>query len=55
MELQFDEAKDKNGKPFSCTAWTMKNGRRVEGMEVNMDMAKDEGWLGKNGSKWKTK
>lgn len=30
------------------------NGRRVEGMEVNMDMAKDEGWLGKNGSKWKT-
>lgn len=54
MELQFDEAKDKNGKPFSCTAWTMKNGRRVEGMEVNMDMAKDEGWLGKNGSKWKT-
>lgn len=54
MELQFDETKDKNGKPFSCTAWTMKNGRRVEGMEVNMDMAKDEGWLGKNGSKWKT-
>lgn len=54
MELQFDETKDKNGKPFSCTAWTMKNGRRVEGMEVNMDIAKDEGWLGKNGSKWKT-
>lgn len=54
MELQFDEEKDKNGKPYSCTAWTMKNGRRVEGMEVNMDMAKDEGWLGKNGSKWRT-
>lgn len=54
MELQFDETKDKNGKPFSCTAWTMKNGRRVEGMTVDMDMAKDEGWLGKNGSKWKT-
>lgn len=54
MELQFDETKDKDGKPFSCTAWTMKNGRRVEGMEVNMDIAKDEGWLGKNGSKWKT-
>lgn len=54
MELQFDETKDKNGKPFSCTAWAMKNGRRVEGMTVDMDMAKDEGWLGKNGSKWKT-
>lgn len=54
MELQFDETKDKAGKPFSCTAWTMKNGRRVDGMTVDMDMAKDEGWLSKNGSKWKT-
>ena len=54
MELQFDETKDKDGKPFSCVAWTMKKGRRVEGMMVDMQMAKDEGWLGKNGSKWKT-
>lgn len=54
QELQYDETKDKNGKPYSCIAWTMKNGRRIEGMEVNMEMAKDEGWLGKNGSKWKT-
>lgn len=54
MELQYDETKDKDGKPYSCVAWTIKNGRRIEGMEVNMQMAKDEGWLGKNGSKWKT-
>ena len=54
MELQYDETKDIDGKPYSCVAWTMKNGRRIEGMEVNMQMAKDEGWLGKNGSKWKT-
>ena len=54
MELQFEETKDKDGKPYSCLAWTTKNGRRVEGMEVNMQIAKDEGWLGKNGSKWKT-
>ena len=54
MELQFDEKNDKDGKPYSCLCWTMKNGRRVEGMEVNMDMARAEGWLGKNGSKWKT-
>ena len=54
MELQYDETKDKDGKPYSCVAWTMKNGRRIEGMEVNMQIAKDEGWLGKNGSKWKT-
>ena len=53
LELQFEEVK-KDGKPFSCTCWTMKNGRKVEGMTVDMEMAKDEGWLAKNGSKWKT-
>lgn len=54
FELQFDEVKDKGGKPYACTAWTEKNGRRVEGMTVDMQIAKDEGWLTKNGSKWKT-
>lgn len=53
-ELQYEEAKDKDGKPFSCLCWTMKNGRRIEGMTVDMNMAKEEGWLAKNGSKWKT-
>lgn len=53
-ELHYDEKKDKDGKPYSCLAWVMKNGRRIEGMEVTMDMARDEGWLAKNGSKWKT-
>ena len=52
-ELQFEETKDKDGKPYSCLAWTSKNGRRVEGMTVDMEMARVEGWLGKNGSKWK--
>lgn len=54
MELQYEETKDKDGKPFSCTAWTAKDGRRVDGMTVDMQMAKDEGWIAKNGSKWKT-
>lgn len=54
MELQYEETKDKDGKPYSCLAWTTKNGRRVEGMTVDMQMAKDEGWLTKNGSKWRT-
>lgn len=54
MELQYDEKKDKEGNPYSCVVWTTKNGRKIEGMEVNMQMAKDEGWYGKNGSKWKT-
>lgn len=54
MELQYEEVIDKDGKPYSCVVWTTKNGRRIEGMEVNMQMAKDEGWYGKDGSKWKT-
>lgn len=53
MELQFDE-KSKNGKPFSCQCWTEKNGRRVTGPVIDMDMAEAEGWIGKSGSKWKT-
>lgn len=52
--LRFDEVKDKSGKPYSCTAWAMKDGERIDGMEVNMDIAAAEGWLSKNGSKWKT-
>lgn len=53
-ELQFEETKDKDGKPYSCIAYALKNGRRIEGMEITMDMAQAEGWLNKNGSKWKT-
>lgn len=54
IELQFEETKDKNGKPFGCYCWTTRNGRKVIGPEVTMDMARDEKWLEKNGSKWKT-
>jgi hypothetical protein len=52
-ELQYEE-KEKNGKPFSCQCWTMKDGRKVTGPIIDMDMANAEGWVGKNGSKWKT-
>ena len=54
MELQFDEKQDKDGKPYSCQCWTEKNGRKVTGIKVDMSMAAAEGWLQKNGSKWKT-
>lgn len=54
MELQFEEKNDSEGKPFSCQCWTTKSGRKVTGIAVDMDMAKAEGWYGKNGSKWKT-
>ena len=54
FELQFDEKTDKNGKPFSCQCWTEKNGRKVTGPVIDMDMAKAEGWVSKSGSKWQT-
>lgn len=53
MELQFEE-EEKSGKPYSCRCWTTKDGRRVDGIKVTMDMAEEEGWTKKNGSKWKT-
>ena len=54
MELQFEEKKDKDGKPFSCQCWTMQSGRRIEGITIDMDLARAEGWTSKNGSKWRT-
>ena len=54
MELQFEEKADDKGKPHSCMCWTEKNGRKVTGPVVTMDLAKAEGWYDKNGSKWKT-
>ena len=54
MELQYDEKKDKDGKPFSCQCWTTKDGRKVSGPVIDMEMAKAEGWTTKSMSKWKT-
>lgn len=54
IELQFDEKQDKQGNPYSCICWTEKNGRKVTGITITMDIAKAEGWTSKNGSKWRT-
>lgn len=44
------------GDTMKCIAWTLIKGKedRVEGPAITMEMAKAEGWLAKNGSKWKT-
>ena len=44
------------GERRSCVAWTVdkRTGEKVEGPGVSIDMAKAEGWYGKQGSKWKT-
>ena len=52
-ELQYDIKG--SGMDMECTAFAIdQNGRRIEGPKVTMQMAKAEGWLDKNGSKWKT-
>lgn len=48
---------DGEGQNRSCYAWTTAKGNkeeRIEGPAITMAMAKAEGWLDKNGSKWKT-
>ena len=43
------------GDSLSCYAYTKdKDGNLLEGPKVTMEMAKAEGWVNKNGSKWKT-
>lgn len=45
-----------NDKRTACRAWSIERatGERIDGPLVSIDMAKDEGWSTKNGSKWKT-
>lgn len=45
-----------SGDERTCTAVAndRETGEEIEGPPVTIKMAKDEGWYGKNGSKWKT-
>ena len=54
-ELKFDLRYDEHGAPLSCMAGAEDyNGNKVTGPVITMQMAKDEGWISKNGSKWRT-
>lgn len=44
----------KTESQYSCQCWTMKDGRKVTGPVIDMEMAKAEGWTTKSMSKWKT-
>lgn len=52
--LKFDVTGE--GETLKCIAWTTEKGKqeRIEGPAVTFKMAKAEGWVDKNGSKWKT-
>jgi hypothetical protein len=45
-----------NAERTACRAWAVEKatGERIDGPQVSVQMAKDEGWSTKNGSKWKT-
>lgn len=44
------------GETLSCMCWAydLATGEKLEGVRVTMQMAKEEGWISKSGSKWKT-
>jgi hypothetical protein len=44
------------GDSMTCAAWAfdLATNEKLYGPTVTMQMAKEEGWLNKNGSKWKT-
>ena len=52
-ELKF--ALTGTGDDMECVAWTTgHSGERIDGPAISMKMAKEEGWVSRNGSKWKT-
>lgn len=53
LQFEYGDAKEDGG--LSCRAWAFDHmGNRVYGPKITMEMAKKEGWVGKNGSKWQT-
>lgn len=53
--LRYTMTGKKGADTFGCIAWaTDKAGERLESPEITIDIAKKEGWVQKDGSKWKT-
>lgn len=52
-ELQFDLSGE--GENAKCYAWVEDmRGNKLVGPTISMEMAKKEGWISRNGSKWQT-
>ena len=53
--LQYEMGHAPEDGNLSCYAWAVdRAGNKVVGPKITMNMAEAEGWLNKNGSKWKT-
>lgn len=54
--LRYEWVGDEGKDSWGCRAWAVENatGEKLTGATVTIDLAKKEGWYGKNGSKWQT-
>lgn len=54
--LRFEFFGEPNTDNWGCRAWAIEKatGEKLVGADVNIGIAKAEGWYGKNGSKWKS-
>lgn len=52
--LEFVFVGERDSLDWGCYAITQRNGKTVRSVTVDMNMAKNEGWLQKKGSKWVT-
>ncbi len=54
--LRFEFFGTKNADDWGCRAWAVEKatGEKLYGADINLTLAKAEGWYGKAGSKWKT-
>lgn len=52
--LEFVTSGEPGALDYACYAKAYKDGKELRGTTVTIQMAKDEGWLSKSGSKWKT-
>jgi hypothetical protein len=54
--LRYEFFGEKGADSWGCRAWAIEKatGEKLVGTDVDIALAKSEGWYGKNGSKWKT-
>lgn len=53
--IQYEMGHDPEDGGLSCYAWAIDHaGQKVVGPKITMKMAEAEGWINKNGSKWRT-
>lgn len=54
--LRYEFFGEKGKDTWGCRAWAIEKatGERLVGSDITIQLAKDEGWYNRNGSKWKT-